>query len=73
MLDGIDLERAGVPTVTVTWDRFAPAARAQAAAAGMPALPLVVMAEPRLSDPSETLEAEAERTLPEMIRALTAS
>lgn len=71
MLDGIDLERTGVPTVTVTWDRFAAAARAQAEAAGMPALPLVVMAEPRLSDPPEKLDGEAERTLPEMIRALT--
>ena len=71
MLDGIDLERRAAPTVHMTRPSYAAAARAHAKAASMPALPLVVMAEPRLSDPPEKLDGEAERTLPEMIRALT--
>ncbi|MBI2909563.1 MAG: hypothetical protein HYX92_18125 [Chloroflexi bacterium] len=43
MLDAVELEKRGIPTVMFVTDAFAPAARAQASLRGMPDLAFAVV------------------------------
>lgn len=65
------LERQGIPTITICWERFEPAARAQAKAMGMPSLPLVIVLEPRPWITDEQKQQAVDRAVETVIRALT--
>jgi len=69
--DGIELERRGIPTVTISWERFEAAARAQAKELGMAQLPLAVIRETRLGETREDLRRKAEQVLDAVIGSLT--
>ena len=71
MRDGIELERRGLPTVTICWERFEGAARAQADALGLPQLPLAVIPEAKRGETREELRRKAERVLDVIIGSLT--
>ena len=45
MLDSVNLERMGIPSVVVVGEQFVAAARANARAMGMPDLPYVVVSD----------------------------
>lgn len=47
MLDAIQIERRGVPTLTITHDTFAVVAKAHAETMGMPDVPLLVEPTPK--------------------------
>lgn len=71
MRDAIELEKRGVPTVTVSHHVFESAARAQARALGLPGLAIAPVPQP---NPWETLEDErkkAEELFPIIIGLLT--
>ncbi len=71
MRDGIELEKRGLPTVTICWERFEGAARAQADALGFPQLPLAVIPETRRGETREDLRRKAEAVLDSVIGSLT--
>jgi hypothetical protein len=72
VLDSIALERRGVPTVLFVTEVFEAAARAQAAQAGMPELPIVVIPHRVGWQTEEEVRAGAERALPDLLARLTA-
>ena len=73
MIDAFDLEVQGKPTITVCHSTFERAARAHAATAGLPDLPLLIEPAPEggnltVADP----RVLAERNLERVVAALTA-
>ena len=71
MLDGILLERRGVPAAPICTDRFVPNARAIAEAHGAPDYPFALVPHPLASARPEELAREAKQVLPEVLRLLT--
>ncbi len=70
MRDAVELERRGVPTVTISHHVFESAARAQARALGLAELAIAPVPQP---SPWETLEDErkkAEDLFPTIIKSL---
>jgi hypothetical protein len=53
LLDHANLERLGIPTVTVVTEPFESAARTHARIHGMPDLPLVIVPQDYLVEPSD--------------------
>lgn len=53
MLDHANLERRGIPTVTIVTEPFESAARTHAAIHGMPDLPLIVVPQDYLVEESD--------------------
>lgn len=68
--DGILLERAGVPAVSICTDSFVPAARAMATVYGFPAYEFVTMPHPLASLDQQQIDARARELLPEVVRIL---
>lgn len=72
MVDAVEIERRGKPTVTIVHDVFERAARLHARALGMPELPLLVEPTPRGGTINFDVKELARQKLDDVIRALTA-
>lgn len=68
MADGVALEQAGVPAVTVVGEPFARAAELKKKTLGLPDFSLVVVPVPRSRDAAY---AEAERVAQSVVAAIT--
>ena len=69
--DGVNLERLGIPTVTVISTAFARAARAQAAGRGMGDLPVIEVPHPMHTAPAPVVLERADAVLSNLAMALT--
>jgi hypothetical protein len=70
LADGILLERAGVPAVSICTDSFVPAARAMATVYGFPAYEFVTMPHPLASLDQRQIDDCARELVPEVVRIL---
>jgi hypothetical protein len=70
LADGILLERAGVPAVSICTDAFIPAARAMAKVYGFPGYQFVTMPHPLASLDERQLEQRARDLVPDVLRIL---
>jgi hypothetical protein len=70
LADGILLERAGVPAVSICTDAFIPAAKAMAKVYGFPGYRFVTMPHPLASLDEQQLEERARDLVPEVLRIL---
>jgi hypothetical protein len=73
VVDAVEIERRGKPTITVVHDAFEKAARLHARALGMADLPLLIEPTPKGGTISFDVEELADRKLAEVLAALTAS
>lgn len=67
----MDLEKLGVPTVTLCTDAFLGLAKDEARALGMPELPIVTIPHPLGGEPPERVRARGEGAVEGVIAALT--
>jgi hypothetical protein len=72
VLDGILLERRGVPAAAICTELFVPNAKAIAEAHGAPDYPFALVPHPLASATQAALACEAKAVLPEVIRLLVA-
>ena len=73
MLDAVNLEKLGIPTVTVVTEPFTLAADTVARSLGMPDIPRVVVPHDYLSEDNDAIAKKLEPLLDEIIsRLLTA-
>ena len=70
MADGILLERAGLPAVSICTDPFALTARAMATAYGFPGFEYVSIPHPVASLSEAQIQARARDVLPAVLRIL---
>ena len=70
MLDGILLERRGVPAAAICTELFVPNGKAIAEAHGAPDYPFVLVPHPLASASPTELAREAKQVLPEVLRLL---
>ena len=70
MADGILLERAGVPAVSICTDAFIPAAKAMAKLYGFPGYQFVTMPHPLASLNAEQIDACVRDMMPDLLRIL---
>ncbi len=70
MLDAVNLERRGIPTVTVVTEPFSQAADTVARSLGMPEVPRVVVPHDYLSEDDEAIAKKLEPLLDEMLERL---
>ena len=70
MADGILLERAGVPAVSICTDSFLVPAQAMAKAYGFPGFEFVTVPHPIASLDAEQVRARARGVLPGVLRIL---
>ncbi len=70
MADGILLERAGVPAVTICTDSFLAPARAMAKVYGFPGFEFVTVPHPVASLDQAQIEGRARDVLPGVLRIL---
>jgi hypothetical protein len=71
LADGIVLERAGVPTVSICTDAFVVPARAMADVYGMPDFEFVTIPHPIASLSLDQIAANVRPALAEVVRILT--
>lgn len=69
--DSVTIEKAGIPTVTVTTDCFVAAGQAVAQNLGMAHLPVVEIPHPIYNRSKTDLETLAEQTFEELVSVLT--
>ncbi len=72
MLDGILLERAGVPAAVICTEPFRKSAVEMAAAQGAPDYPFTLMAHPISAATRDELRARARAVLPDVVGLLIA-
>jgi hypothetical protein len=70
VLDGILLERRGVPAAPICTDRFVPNGQAIGEAHGAPGYPFALVPHPLASASPEELKDRAKQVLPEILRLL---
>jgi hypothetical protein len=70
LADGILLERAGVPAVSICTDSFLLPARAMAKVYGFPGFQFVTVPHPIASLDEDQIQARARDVLPEVLRIL---
>jgi hypothetical protein len=70
LADGILLERAGVPTVSICTDAFTVPARAMAKAYGFPGFEFVTVPHPIASLSLEQIRERAREVMPDVLRIL---
>ncbi len=70
MADGILLERAGVPTVSICTDAFTVPARAMAKAYGLPGFEFVTVPHPIASLSVEQIRERVRALMPDLLRIL---
>lgn len=73
MLDSVNLEKLGVPTVTVVTAPFEPAAKAVARSQGLPDLPLVIVPHDYLEEDDARIEAKLAAVFDDIVQALFGS
>jgi hypothetical protein len=71
LADGIVLERAGVPAVSICTDAFVVTARAMAGVYGMPDFEFVTIPHPIASLGPASIEANVSTAIPDVVRILT--
>jgi hypothetical protein len=67
----VELEKRGIPTVTICTDAFEGLAREEAKNLGMPDLPLVIIKHPIGGEPPDVIRQRAAEAAPQVLRALT--
>jgi len=70
VLDAVNLERLGIPTVTVVTEPFTVAADTVARSLGMPDVPRVVIPHDYLSEDSDAIAKKLEPLLEEILDRL---
>lgn len=70
MLDSAALEKRGVHTVTIVWDNFEKAARAQARVQGVPDLALALIPRRQGTETAEDQRAKADAALADVVAGL---
>jgi hypothetical protein len=70
LADGILLERAGLPAVSICTEPFVPAALAMAQVYGFPGYQFVTMPHPLASLDGPQIQARARGLLPDVLRVL---
>lgn len=70
MADGILLERAGVPAVSICTDAFTVPARAMAKAYGFPGFEFVTVPHPIASLSAEQIRERVRALMPDLLRIL---
>lgn len=70
MLDAVNLERLGIPTVTVVTEPFTVAADSVARSLGMPDVPRVVIPHDYLSEDTDAIAKKLEPLLDEILDRL---
>ena len=70
MLDAVNLERLGIPTVTVVTEPFTVAAETVARSLGMPDIPRVVIPHDYLSEDTDAIAKKLEPLLDEILDRL---
>lgn len=70
MLDGILMERRGVPAAAICTDLFVPNGKAIAEAHGAPGYPFALVPHPLASASTVELAQEAKQVLPTVLRLL---
>lgn len=70
MLDAVNLERLGIPTVTVVTEPFTVAADTVARSLGMPDIPRVVVPHDYLSEDTDAIAKKLEPLLEEILDRL---
>jgi hypothetical protein len=73
VLDSANLEKLGVPSVTIVTAPFAPAARAVARSQGLPELPLVIVPHDYLEEDDVAIRVKLVPVLDAIVAALFAS
>ena len=73
MYDAIEIEKRGIPTVTIAHDTFAAAATLHAKVLGLPEIPVVVEPLPESGVVSEDIDGVADDTFAQVLAALIAS
>ncbi len=74
MLDHVNLERMGIPTVTFVTEPFESAARTHADIHGMPGLPVIIVPQDYLAEPSDDVViARDQAVFDAVVAALTTS
>ncbi|GIX47118.1 MAG: hypothetical protein KatS3mg131_1329 [Candidatus Tectimicrobiota bacterium] len=69
----MELEKRGIPTVTLCTDEFLQLGRSEAASLGMPALPLAQVPHPLGGQTREQVLSKAEAALEQVRKLLTAA
>jgi len=67
----VDLEKLGIPTVTLCTDAFLGLAKEEARTLGMPELAIVVVPHPGGGEPLEKIQARGDGALEKVVAALT--
>jgi hypothetical protein len=70
VLDSANLEKLGIPSVTVVTAPFEPAARAVARSQGLPDLPLVIIPHDYLEEDDDRIRAKLAVVFDDIVRAL---
>ncbi len=70
MLDSVNLERMGIPSVVVVVEQFLAAAKANARAQGMPDLAMVVIPQDYLVEDDAQVRAVLEPVVDELLERL---
>ena len=73
MLDAVNVERMGIPSVTIVTEPFVGAARSVAASQGLPDLRLVVIPHDYLHDSAEAIRARLEPVIDQIVAGLFGS
>ncbi len=67
----MELEKRGVPTVTICTDAFAALAREESRNLGMPDLPIVIVRHPLGGEPPDKVRQRSRDALEQVIAGLT--
>ncbi len=70
MLDSVNVERMGIPALTIATQPFVPAARAVARSQGLPDIPLVVVPHDYLTEDMDDIRAKLLPHFDEIMTAL---
>lgn len=72
MFDAIEIEKRGIPTVTIVHDVFAAVASLHARTLHMPDVPLIIEPAPESGVVGSHIEEVADATINELLASLTA-
>jgi hypothetical protein len=72
LLDHVNLEQLGIPTVTFVTEPFESAARTHAEIHGLPALPMIIVPQGYLEEPSDdAVIARDQKVFEQVLAAIT--